>query len=283
MRRIMVFSAAVGLFCATLMSSAFGATKTWSGPASGGNWSSGANWGGTAPAAGDTVVFNSAVTSNADLPASTRIAAVILGASSGGSVINGSIQFNSALAAASNVEDNATGAINTINATIQLANGSTRFKSSTAGHTLEFRGTISGIGTGGAVPVENGIRVYGPGTVRFRLQSPAINSSYLGDTTVHSADGNGGNGRLELQGVFRTVVPGDLIVGTSTTASAAADRPQAIWVFGNNVASTSKITIGPDGLVELGAFNPTAAQLLGTGSVTTTTGSLTVGDAGDFT
>jgi autotransporter-associated beta strand protein len=281
MKRFSLFGAAVGLFCATLMSSAFAATKTWSCPTASGNWSNGANWGGTAPAAGDTLVFNCAVTSNADLSSGTRIAAVILGANSGGSIINGAIQFNSALAAASNVEDNANDATNTINATIQLANGRSWFKSSVVGHTLEFKGTISGIGTGGAVPVENGIRIYGPGTVKFNHNT---DNTYIGDTTVHSADGNGANGSLQLAGNAFNVIPGNFIVGTSTTASNAANRPQARLLASQVIADGSKVTVGPDGLLALEA-GETIGQLLGTGGVNIINplGTLTIGDAGDFT
>ncbi|TAG49970.1 MAG: hypothetical protein EAZ30_01495 [Betaproteobacteria bacterium] len=273
--------AMVVLLFAGLTTSAFAATKTWNCPTASGNWSNGANWGGTAPAAGDTLVFNCAVTSNADLSAGTRIAAVILGANSGGSIINGAIQFNSALAAASNVEDNANGATNTINATIQLANGRSWFKSSVVGHTLEFKGTISGIGTGGAVPVENGIRIYGPGTVKFNHNT---DNTYIGDTTVHSADGNGANGSLQLAGNAFNVIPGNFIVGTSTTASNAANRPQARLLASQVIADSSKLTVGPDGLLAFEA-GEIIGQLLGTGGVNIINplGTLTVGDAGDFT
>ena len=275
MRRFILLCAAAVAMFAGLSPAASAATKTWVG-GSGANWSTAANWSPSgAPIAGDLVQFNSAVTSTADL-GTVAIGAVVFGANSGGSVINGTIRINAAAAPASNFEDNATGAANTINANIVLSAGRSWFKSSTLGHTLEFKGTISGDGS------ENGIRIYGPGTVKFNLN---FDNSYVGATTVNSADANGGNGLLQIAGNAFSVIPGEFVVGTSTTASSAADRPQAQWITSQVVADGSKVTVGPDGLLVLGINNEVIAQLSGTGSITTTGtfAALTVGDAGDFT
>ncbi len=275
MRRFILLCAAAVAMFAGLSPAASAATKTWVG-GSGANWSTAANWSPSgAPIAGDLVQFNSPATSNANL-GTVAIGAVVFGANSGGSVINGTIRINAAAAPASNFEDNATGAANTINANIVLSAGRSWFKSSTLGHTLEFKGTISGDGS------ENGIRIYGPGTVKFNLN---FDNSYVGATTVNSADANGGNGLLQIAGNAFSVIPGEFVVGTSTTASSAADRPQAQWITSQVVADGSKVTVGPDGLLVLGINNEVIAQLSGTGSITTTGtfAALTVGDAGDFT
>lgn len=268
--------AATALLCSER---SFAATKTWSGFGGSANWSSGGNWSPLgAPLAGDTVVFNSAVASNADL--SVAIGAIVFGANSGGSVISGAVTINAA-AATINIDDQATNTSspNTINASIANSSASALWvKSVVSGHVLALQGVVSG----GPPAGSEGIRIYGPGTVRFNHNT---NNTYLGKTIVRSADANGGNGLLQMAGAAQAVIPGELIVGTGTTASTAADRPQAQWLVSQVLADSSKVMVGPDGLLALGINNEVIAQLIGTGSVTTTGGfaALTVGDAGDFT
>jgi autotransporter-associated beta strand protein len=276
--RLILFAIAVSaLVCAE---GSFAATKTWSGFGGSTNWSSGGNWSPLgAPGSGDTVVFNSAVTSNADL--SVAIGAIVFGANSGGSVITGAVAINAA-AATVNIDDQSTSTSspNVITASINNSNaGSALYvKSGVVGHVLELRGVISG----GPAAGVNALRIYGPGTVRMNA---SINNTYPGDTSVASADAIGGNGLLQLAGAAQAVIPGALIVGTGTTASSAADRPQAQWLISQVLADTSRVTVGPDGLLALNASSETIAQLTGTGTVTgsNTLGTLTVGDTGDFT
>jgi fibronectin-binding autotransporter adhesin len=276
--RLILFAIAVGaLVCAE---GSFAATKTWSGFGGSANWSSGGNWSPLgAPGSGDTVVFNSAVSSNADL--SVAIGAIVFGANAGGSVISGAVTINAAVATV-NIDDqsSSTTSPNVITATINNSNaGSALYvKSVVVGHVLELGGVISG----GPVAGINAVRIYGPGTVKMNA---SINNTYPGDTSVASADTIGGNGLLQLAGAAQAVIPGALIVGTGTTASTSADRPQAQWLISQVLADTSRVTVGPDGLLALNGSSETIGQLTGTGTVSgsNTLGTLTVGDTGNFT
>ncbi len=277
-RFILCALATAALLCSEL---ALAATKTWIGPFSGGSWSTGGNWSPFgSPSTGDTVVFNSPVTSTADLSSSVTLASIEFGPNSGGSTISGTVRIKANLAGATqhNIDDKATGGTNTITANIILSGGRSWFTSRTGGHTLELRGTISGT----SADPENGIRIYGPGIVKFNHN---VNNTYAGTTTVNSADSNGGNGLLQLAGNATSVIPGAFIVGTSTAASSAADRPQAQWLISQVLADTSSVTVGPDGLLALNGSVETIAQLTGTGTVTSisTLSTLTVGDTGNFT
>ncbi len=271
------------VFATALLGAAFpasAATKTWTGGGGNSNWSTTANWSPSgAPAAGDTVVFNSAVTTNADLASGIQIAAIQFGTNSAGSIINGTIRISANSATSHNVEDLATSTavVTRIDANMILSNGTTWLRSVTPGHVLEIRGTMSRGDT-----QENGVLIYGPGTVKFNHNT---NNSYLGVTTVATADGFGANGLLQLAGNATSVIPGDFVVGTSSTASSAPDRPQAHWLISSVIADTSKVTVGADGLLALGINNETIAQLSGSGSVTSTGtfSVLTVGDVGNFT
>lgn len=84
------------------------------------DWSQAGNWGGTGlPLAGDTVVFPDPATSNANL-GSVAIADIVLGPSSGGSVINGAVTID-AFAATYNIDDQSTSATpSTINAAVAI-------------------------------------------------------------------------------------------------------------------------------------------------------------------
>ncbi len=255
---------------------ALAATLVWDGGAGTANWADANNWSSnTVPVAGDSVQFNSAVTTNANL-GSVAIASIIFAAGSAGAIINGALTINAG-AAQFNIDDQATGLTTTqINAAIAAGNGTMWLKSRTSGHVLEFRGAISAAAGG------DGIRIYGPGTIRFNRDT---NNTYTGTTIVASADTGGGNGLLQLAGNAQAVVPGNLVVGVGSAPSSAADRPQVQWLISQVLADTSRVTVGPDGLLALNASSETIGQLTGTGTVTSnsTLITLTVGDTGNFT
>ncbi len=280
MRSLAVLSTLLATVSLGAVQSTLAAVKTWSCANSSGNWSTGSNWiGGTIPATNDTVVFDCAVTTNADL-GSVNIAAVVFGPSSAGAIINGAFVLNGN-AATLNIDDQATAATpNSINASITLANSLVYVKSGVSGHVLSLSGAISG-GTAGANEV---MRIYGPGAVQLRRISGAANT-YTGRTFVASADGNGGNGVLQVGGFNRVVVPGDLTVGSGTGSPTAPDRPQVQWQLPEGVSDTSKVNVAVDGLLALDTRFETIAKLTGLGTVTSTStnAALTVGDAGNFT
>lgn len=256
------------------------ATRTWNCANTSGNWSVATNWvGGVAPIAGDTVVFNCAVSTNANLGA-VALGAVVFGANSAGSTVTGAISLNGG-AATLNIDDQATGsAVTFVDAAISFTSTTSAnyIKVGVAGHMLSLRGEI----TGGLTASSETIRVYGPGLLNL-VRITGASNSYTGRTLVASADSLGGNGQLQVSGFGRVVVPGDLAVGQGTSSPVAADRPQVRWGLGESVSNTSKVTVAVDGLLALGTFSETIAQLLGVGSVTTTSSNtLTVGDAGDF-
>ncbi len=265
------------LLAVLLAGASHAATKTWKAAFASGSWSIGSNWeGNVAPAAGDTVVFNRVVDSFSDL-GGVPIARIVFGPNAGGSVVGGALTIDASLVFP-NIDDQSTGAANLINASINMTGDSEFFiRSGEVGHLLELRGLISG---GRAVAGAKALAIVGSGTVKLNRDS---NNTYTGVTTVASASGLGGNGLLQLAGNAFAVIPGALIVGTSTTASTAANRPQVQWLISQVLADTTRVTVGPDGLLVLNASSETIAQLSGTGTVTMGNTTLTVGDAGTFT
>ena len=265
MRRFLLLCAAAVAMFAGLSPAASAATKTWIGPSSGGNWSIGPNWSPSgAPVAGDTVVFNSTVTSNADLGA-VAIGAIVFGPTFGGSVINGAVTING-VSASYNIDDqNTTATANTINATVALTGTTAYFRSQNATRTLKISGAISG---------NFGVRVYGPGNVDF--SGPGDNT-YTGATTVMP------QGALLLSGAGFKMVPGDLFIGDGTGVANSA-KVRLTSNFSDLIADTTKVTIASDGQLDMGIRSDTIAQLSGTGSVTMSGSNiLTVGDSGNFT
>lgn len=265
MRRFIHRSAVLVLLFVGLTTTAFAATKTWIGPFSGGNWSTGPNWSPSGvPVAGDTVVFNSTTTSNADLGA-VALGAIVFGPTFGGSVINGAVTING-VSASYNIDDqNTTATANTINATIALTGTTAYFRSQSATRTLKINGVISG---------NFGVRVYGPGSVDFSGQ---FDNTYTGATTVMP------QGTLLLSGAGLKLVPGDLFIGDGSGVANSA-KVRLTSNFSDLIADTAKVTIASDGQLDMGIRSDTIAQLSGTGSVTMSSSNiLTVGDTGNFT
>lgn len=286
MRRFVLLAVALLAPLLGLQSAAQAATKTWNGPASGGSWSTASNWSPSgAPGAGDTVQFNTAVNSTADLGATVAIGAIVFGPNAGGSVINGAVVINSD-AARLNIDDQSTSTTpNTIRASIKLTDpvvtGQAMFVIiHTAGHVLELRGAISG---GRALAADTAILIWGPGTV---WMVPLGHNTYTGRTGIASAVGTDGDGILQISGFSPTVVPGGLDIGFGLSDPASPTRPQVQVLTGDVISDTAQINIAADGLLVLNSgFSETIAQLTGTGSVSIASSlfTLTVGDASNFT
>jgi fibronectin-binding autotransporter adhesin len=274
MRLLKFFAALFAALALSAAQSAFAATLVWDGGAGTANWSDANNWSPNAtPAAGDTLRFNSAVTSNANL-GSTAIGAIVFGTSAGGSRVNGAVTINAA-APGINIDDQSTSGLEVeINATVALTaiSATTLFvKSGGVGRTLYFLQPISG---------GHSIRIYGPGAVEFAM---ATNNTYTGTTAVASADSNGGAGTLLLSGFATVLVPGDLVIGFGTGAANTA-QVKLTALFSNLIRDTSKVSVASDGKFDMGILTETIAQLSGTGNVTMSGSNiLTVGDTGNFT
>jgi fibronectin-binding autotransporter adhesin len=272
-RRIMALGAAAVLLFAGLAGAGHAATRTWVG-GFGPDWSTAGNWGASGlPVAGDTVFFPNPATSNANLAGNPALAAIVLGPNSGGSVITGAVTINASILTL-DIDDQSTSATpSEINATIAITGASMFVKSGNAAHTLYLSKAISG---------SQAVRIYGPGAVEF---ASATSNSYTGATTVASADGNGGAGRLQLSGFATSLVPADLIIGGTGSGAPNTAQVKLTALFAGLINDASKVTIAADGLLDMGSLSETIAQLSGTGNVTMSGSNiLTVGgDNGTFT
>ncbi len=243
------------------------ATKVWFGVGGDSNWSNGGNWSPSgAPVTGDTVRFNGAITSNADLGSGVRIAAIVFAANAGNSTVNGAVTLDGNLATV-NIDNQGSNSV--INAAITIT-GATLYVRSSAG-TLKLTGEMSG---------SFGVGIFGPGTVEF---GGGFSNSYIGNTALaSSANSFGGPARLNLSGLGVALVPGPLIIGEGTGS------PNSVVVsltapLSQVIANTSPVTVASDGRLELNNLSETIGRLTGTGSVTMSgTGTLAVGDATNF-
>jgi fibronectin-binding autotransporter adhesin len=244
------------------------AIKTWNGGGGSNNWSSSNNWGGTgAPVAGDSLFFGGStrLTPNNNLTAGTSFAGITFNAGAGAFTLGGN-----SITLGGNVTNNSA-ATETINNAITL--GIAQTWSATSGN-LVFGGTTANGGflltiggnsnttITGIISGTGGLTKTGTGTLTF---SGAAANTFTGTTTVN-------DGTLVLarpagqNSIVGALVIGDG-VGTDTFRIDVGDQ------FGLGL-----ITINSSGVFQLNNVSEIIAALtMNGGSVTTGTGTLTLG------
>lgn len=249
------------------------AVRTWDGSFSP-NWSASANWSGNvAPVNGDDVVFpaaaaNLANTNNNTVTSLNSITFLGSGYTVGGfpiTIRNGisgqqpsganTVAVDLTLGASQTFECVNAGASQQFFGDI-ISSAGTNLMVSGSGN-MNFSGVISG---GGYVLFS------GPGT---NTLSGSDNNTYTGTTYVHG-------GTLQLLKfrisfptfLSRIAIPSDLVVGSGSSG------PDVVrFLFDNQIANTSDVTINAAGMLDLNGYDDTFRALNMTGGVITNNGS----------
>jgi autotransporter-associated beta strand protein len=234
-----------------------GATLSWSGGGSSGNWNDSGNWGfaGT-PASGDTLIFSGAQPrlNNTNNIAGLTLNQIRFVGASGGYAI-----FGNAVTITNGIEATNSAGLNVLSNNITLGSPSDFVVDVGTGAKLFLGGTLSG--TAGLIKTGGGTNELGGG----------FSNTYGGTTTVT-------NGLLELfkAGAAAAAIPHDLIIGQGTVACTVRS------LAGSEIADVGNVTVNRFSTWDLNDHNDTISDLtLSGGSVDTGTGTLTLG--GDIT
>jgi autotransporter-associated beta strand protein len=234
-----------------------GATLSWSGGGSTGNWNESGNWGfaGT-PAVGDTLIFSGAQPrlNNTNNISGLTLNQVRFVGTSGGYAI-----FGNAITITNGIEATNSAGLNVLSNNVTLGSPSDFVVDVGTGAKLFLGGTLSG--SVGLIKTGGGTNTLGGG----------FSNTYGGPTTVT-------NGLLELSkfGVLAAAVPHDLIIGQGTVACTVRN------LAGAEIADVGNVTVNRSCTWDLNDHNETISDLtLSGGSVDTGTGMLTLG--GDVT
>ena len=260
------------IFWLALQSASHGATRTWTGGGTTGNWSTGNNWGGNAPAAGDNLVFPA----NATRFNNTND---IVGRAYNSITISGSnyvIQGNS-LTVSNNLSAQNVSGTNVFVPAMTLGKPQT-VECTLANATLVLAGTLD-LGTNntifnavGRLQITNSISGSGAvtknGAGLLRYEGMAANT-YTNVTTI-----NGGT--LELAKSAATALAGAVAVGNGSVAATLRN------LFADQIADTVNITINRFAIWDMDNSDETIGGLtLSGGTNTTGLGTLTL--AGNVT
>ena len=248
------------LFAATFCSlppRAQAATLSWSGGGGGGNWSDSANWGFVGiPTNGDTLVFSvpqPRLANTNNISSLTLNQIRFVGAGGGYTIFGNAITLTNGIEAT-----NTTGA-NVLSNNVTLSSPADFVVNVGTGAKLTLGGTLSG---------SAGLIKKGGGT---NLLAGGFSNNYAGITTV-----TGGLLELFKNGAAAAAIPHDLIVGDGVTAATVRSLAP------NELANVANVTVNRLSLWDLNSSSDTISALtLGGGSVTTGTGTLTLG--GDLT
>jgi autotransporter-associated beta strand protein len=230
-----------------------GASLSWSGGGSSGNWNDSGNWGfaGT-PATGDTLVFPAAQPrlNNTNNIGGLTLNQIRFAGASGGYAI-----FGNALTITNGIEATNSAGINVISNNIVLGSPTDFVVNVATGAKLFLGGTLSG--SAGLLKTGGGTNELGGG----------FSNTYGGTTTVT-------NGLLELfkAGAQAAAIPHDLVIGQGTIACTVRN------LAGAEIADVSNVTVNQSSHWDLDDRNETISSLtLSGGSVTTGAGILTLG------
>ena len=249
-----------------------GAIHTWQGPANG-NWSVAANWDTGVPTSGESggtvVAFGSGASSvcnmtvTVDLIHFTGTGSTVAGDNSHVLTVSGAVLTNNIVNdSGTNTLGGASGAT-TLPVTLSGANCFVSVPTGTLTFTANFGGGV-------------GMAFFGPGT---SVLASAVNT-FTGAATVNS-------GTLELNsGGTSTAIPGTLVIGQGVGLAGSA----VLRLLSNQqIADTSPVTIGSDGVLDLNGNWETVATLTGNGSlvfgvsaIPGNSGELDFGDATNF-
>lgn len=227
--------AIVVLSALALARPASAALHTWTGAGDGVHWSDAANWTNGVPTtgeAGGTILSFGTNTTSTDDIANLTVDQVTFG---NGNTINGSVTLGFAATLGVEITELAN-STNTINVHIQTPAAGLSYQG--IGATITF-GLISGQG---------GVTI-NTGTVNY-----TANNTYLGQTWLRS-------GQLTLN-VFGGGVPGDLKIGDDLAGPGTA---KVVLLQPEGIASNHKVTIRPDGQLDLQDHTQTLTQLDMTG------------------
>jgi autotransporter-associated beta strand protein len=255
------------------------ATRTWDGSSSG-NWATGANWaGGTAPTAGDDLVFPTGVTqlvmTNNFSPNRAFNSITILGVNyilRGNPIIltNGVRTGNSSAANALDTDVELRG-----NQTFYVTNQSASLLLRATNLNLNANTlTVNGLGRteiSNSISGSGGVIKLGANVLEFYGSQP---NTYTGSTTVSE-------GTLQLnKSAGVSAIAGALGIGDGA-GGAASDVVELLAA--NQIGNSVTVSIDSSGVLDLNDHNDTigALALLDSASVTTGTGTLTLG--GDVT
>src|ERR1044071_734538 len=246
----------ITVLCATVVchSKCYPATSlTWSGGGSSGNWSDSGNWGlaGT-PANGDILIFPAAQPrlNNTNNIASLTLNQIRFVGAGGDYAI-----FGNAITLTNGIEATNSPGINVLSNNIILGSPGDFVVNVATGAKLFLGGTLSG--SVGLIKTGGGTNTLGGG----------FSNTYGGSTTVT-------NGLLELSknGAMAAAIPHDLIIGQNTVASIVRN------LAGAEIADIGNVTVNRLSTWDLHDRNETISALtLNGGSVTTGTGTLTLG------
>jgi autotransporter-associated beta strand protein len=230
-----------------------GASLSWSGGGTSGNWNDSGNWGfaGT-PASGDILIFPAAqprLNNTNNIVGLTLNQIRFVGASGGYAVFGNSITITNGIEATN------TAGLNVLSNNITLGSPGDFIVDVGTGAKLFLGGTLSG--SVGLIKTGGGTNTLGGG----------FSNTYGGSTTVT-------NGLLELSkfGATAAAIPHDLIIGNGSTACTARN------LAGSEIADIGDVTVNRLSTWDLNDFNETISSLtLSGGSVDTGTGTLTLG------
>lgn len=188
--------AAIAAAALTVVTTCFGAVKTWT-PNSSGGWSSGSNWGGTAPVNGDAVIFPtgtySQTTLSNDIAGPLRLASLSgqspgirfdSGAPAltlGGNAIEMTV-INNQLAVVNNSFN-----LQTINFDItfpSITGNATRTFQANNGN-LRINGNLTTASSSGSIQFEGARTFDAYGTINAGNQTLTLGQSFGGDTTIN--------------------------------------------------------------------------------------------------
>lgn len=258
--------------------------RFWTGGGANNNWTTAANWSTGAPVAGDDLIFqpNASVDATSlnntnNYATDTVFGSITFMAGATNYFLNGNrIIFNNSTAP---VISGQSGGANTVNLNVQL-NANATFEHTAAGAPLQVNGAINLNGynltnnvANAAGRMEMGGVISGSGTVTkdgsgtLLYWGPGSNT-YTNLTIIKA-------GTLELHKVFSpaaTAIAGDVIVGNGSLAATLRNLDIL------EIADTSDVTVNRFSTWDLNDHSETIAALtLSGGSVTTGSGTLTLG------
>jgi autotransporter-associated beta strand protein len=239
--------------CVIIALDAHAATLSWSGAGTTGNWNDSANWGfaGT-PATGDTLIFSAAqprLNNTNNIVGLTLNQIRFVGASGGYAI------FGNAITITNGIEATNTAGLNVLSNNITLGSPGDFIVDVATGAKFFLGGTLSG--SVGLLKIGGGTNTLGGG----------FNNTYGGTTTIT-------NGLLELDknGAQAAAVPHDLVIGQGISASTVRN------LAGAEIADIGNVTVNRLSTWDLNDHSETISALtLSGGSVTTGTGTLTLG------